>query len=444
MFTSPNLFERSCSKKSVAFLAALFAGLGASVARADWDTYQGNAAHTGYVSATLQGSDIKLLWKAPISTSALGAMAVGDNGVYVKGPGVTITAVNKKTGAGIWTNPYVPGVGAGQVDTLSAPAYSNGMVYYQTDNEGDVNRFHGVSAITGQQVFATQYGAQWETYLNPTPYGNAVYTGGGTYGGIYSYNASTGGQNWFGTEGQYDGWTPSTDGKYLYSFTGSGDTVPIYGQFRMINMSTGVTTYLVNDTSFQWNGYTMNSAVVLGPDNDAFAINLPGSVYPNYSSAGRLICFNTQADATHTPHIQWVLSDQFSGQPTLADGVVYADDGGNLVALNELTGTELWSWTAPTGSLSGTPMVATDNMLFASTTTTTYAIDLGTHQADWSYAASGNLALSDSTLFIAGTDGALYAFAVPEPSCAVWVIAASALLIKPIRVRRRSLAPAMG
>jgi outer membrane protein assembly factor BamB len=408
----------------------------AASARADWSTYQGNDGHTGYVSTTIPASNLSLLWSDPISTSSLGGLAVGGNGVYVKGPGVSINAVNEQTGEALWSNSYTFGVGTGQVYTTSAPAYANGTVYYQTDNEGDVSLFHGVNAATGAKVFATPYGAQWETYLNPTPYNGVVYTGGGTYGGIYSYNGSTGSQNWFGTEGQYDGWTPATDGKYLYSFTGSGDTVPIYGQFRMINMSTGATTYLVNDTNFQWNGYTMNSAVVLGPNNDAFSINLPGSVYPNYSSAGRLIAFNTQADATHTPHIAWVLSDQYSGQPTLANGVLYADDGGNLVALNELTGATLWSWTPPSGSLTGT-MVATDNVIFASTATTTYALDLNTHAPDWSYPVSGNLALSDNTLFVAGANGTLYAFAaqVPEPSTLCLGIVGIALLLCSRRYR---------
>ena len=405
----------------------------AAPARAEWSTYQGDSAHTGYVPGNINASSLSVKWSTPLSTSALGGMAVGGNGVYIKGPGLGITGLNEQTGAVQWTNPYSFGVDHTQVFSTSAPAYANGMVYYQTDNEADVNLFHGVNAATGAQVFATPYGAQWETYLNPTPYNGTVYTGGGEFGGIYSYNATSGSQNWFGYEGQYDGWTPAVDGKYAYSFTGTGDTVPIYGQFRMINLATGSTTYLVTDTSFQWNGYTMNSAIVLGSHNDAFTTNEPGSVYPNESSAGRLLSFSTQADATHTPHIAWVLSDHFTGQPTLANGVLYADDGGKVVALDELTGNTLWSWTPTSGTLTG-PMVATDNVLFLSTTTTTYALDLATHQADWSYGISGNLAYSDGTLFVGGSNGTLYAISTPEPSAIGFVVLAFGLLM---RTRRR-------
>ena len=278
-------------------------------------------------------------------------------------------------------------------------------------------------------MFATPYDAQWETYLNPTVYNGTVYTGGGRYGGIFSYNATSGAQKWFGYEGQYDGWTPALDDRFAYTFTGSGDTVPIYGQFRMIDLASGSTAYLVTDTKFQWSGYTMNSAVVLGSNHDAFSINEPGSVDSGYSFAGRLISFDTQADQTHTPHIAWVLSGHFKGQPTLANGVLFANDGGSLLAMDELTGNTLWAWSPPSGSLTGT-MIATDNLLFASTATTTYAVDLDTHIPDWSYNVSGNLALSDNMLFVAGADGSLYAFAVPEPAAAsVFIVWAGWLLV---------------
>jgi outer membrane protein assembly factor BamB len=220
----------------------------------------------------------------------------------------------------------------------------------------------------------------------------------------------------------------TVDGKYAYSFTGSGDITPITGQFRMFNLATSATSYQVN-TVFNWAGYTMNSAVVLGPNNDAFAIAGSGT-------AGALLDFSTQADSTHTPHITWSLTDQYIGQPTLANGVLYVNDGGRLEALNELTGALLWSWTAPSGSLKGT-MIATDNLLFATTSTTTYAIDLNTHLVDWSYGVSGNLALSDNMLFVAGSTGTLSAFMVPEPSTLCLTILGSIMLVAIRRPRQR-------
>lgn len=395
-------------------------------AHAEWSTYQGDVAHSGYVPGNIDASNLTLRWTASVSQYTTGGMVVGGGRVYSNNGGFIIEALNEQNGSLLWTNTY----NSSQALSISAPAFDNGMVYYQTVN-GTSNMFHGVNALTGTQVFATPYAAQFDNYLNPTPYNGNVYTGGGYYGGIYSYNGTTGAQNWFGYEGQDDGWTPSADGKYIYSFTASGHTEPT-GEFRMINPVTGTTTYLVTDTGFQSYGH-MGSAVVLGTHNDAFGVNGPDAPYPDATAPGRLLAFSTQADATHTPHIAWVLSGHYTNQPTLANGVLYVDDGGKVDALDELTGSTLWSWTPPSGTVGGT-LIATDNVLFVSTTTSTYALDLTTHQADWSYSVSGNMAYSDGILFIDGTYGTLYTFATPEPSSIGFVILGFGLLM---RSRRR-------
>ena len=50
----------------------------------------------------------------------------------------------------------------------------------------------------------------------------------------------------------------------------------------------------------------------------------------------------------------------------------------------------------------------TDNLAFVVSEKATYAIDLGTHQAVWSYPYSGTIALSDNgVLYVARSDGAL-------------------------------------
>jgi hypothetical protein len=175
--------------------------------------------------------------------------------------------------------------------------------------------------------------------------------------------------------------------------------------FTVINLSNGATAASVVDPIFNWTGYTMNAAVVLGANHDAFTIN-----------GGRLVSWDTTLDATHTPHIAWSLTGGFSGQPTLANGKLYVEANGAVSVLDEATGNPLWTWAPTTGSLIG-PLIATDNLLFASSSTTTYAVDLKTHSAVWSAGVSGPLAFTDSTLYVAGSDSAVYAFAnaVPEP-----------------------------
>ena len=86
----------------------------------------------------------------------------------------------------------------------------------------------------------------------------------------------------------------------------------------------------------------MNEAVALGTKNDAFTIN-----------GGRLACWSTTLSGTNTPHLAWSSSRSFTGQPSVAGGVVYAIDGGNLNAINESTGQITWTWNCAVGKPGG-------------------------------------------------------------------------------------------
>ena len=98
--------------------------------------------------------------------------------------------------------------------SVNPPAYANGKVYIQTGKGTSspppyLTAYNGKS---GTMVFQSTFAAQWENYLAPTPYGGNIYINGGYYGGMYSFNGSSGSQNWFANVPQYDGWTPAMAG----------------------------------------------------------------------------------------------------------------------------------------------------------------------------------------------------------------------------------------
>jgi hypothetical protein len=398
-----------------------FVGWTADAADTSWTMFQGNAAHTGYVPVSLSPTNFALRWQKTIDagialnsvTEAEGKVFLSEYGYFSK---MGLYVLSQTNGNILWSDDY------SGVYSLNPPSYGYGNVYIQNGN-GIVSSSVSGSALnaydasTGASLFRSPVSAQWERYLAPTIYDGNVYVDGGGYGGMYSFNATNGTQNWFGLVAQYDGWTPAVDTNYCYVFTGSGDTVPILGQFRIIDRFTGTTVHLVIDDGFQWNGYTMNSAVVLGTHSNAFAINESGSIYPYYFGSGRVLMFDLRDDGTNQPHIGWVVQDHFTGQPTLANGVLYLNNGGTLAALDEITGTKLWSWVPPNSeALLGT-IVATDNLIIVSTGAATYAIDLISHQAVWSYPASGYLALGDGVLYVAGANGVLTAInATSQPA----------------------------
>jgi outer membrane protein assembly factor BamB len=71
---------------------------------------------------------------------------------------------------------------------------------------------------------------------------------------------------------------------------------------------------------------------------------------------------------------------------------------------SESDGAVVWSWAPPdTDNGFVSDVLLTRNLVFVSTSTTTYAIDRSTHAAVWNYKASGRLALSaNGILYIHG------------------------------------------
>jgi outer membrane protein assembly factor BamB len=81
-----------------------------------------------------------------------------------------------------------------------------------------------------------------------------------------------------------------------------------------------------------------------------------------------------------------------------------------LEARSEADG-KLWSWVPPLSneiSFYASPVV-TKNLLFISTNTNTYALDLKTRKVVWSYPAPGYLAISASGLLYIQSPDALVA-----------------------------------
>src|SRR5689334_11969630 len=102
----------------VSFICCTIAALsflGPAVAIAEWSTYQGNAAHTGYVPGTLDLSNVSLLWK---SNSRASGLAVGGGAVFANSL-QQINAFDEATGATLWNHSFIVG-------NLYPPAYANG------------------------------------------------------------------------------------------------------------------------------------------------------------------------------------------------------------------------------------------------------------------------------------------------------------------------------
>jgi len=364
----------------------------------DWETFQRNAAHTGFVPVTLDPAVFatRWLWTAPATQMSTVTIAAGR--LYVNAGHVTY-ALNEFDHSVAWQHDFnVDLAGYNFNTTVNPPAVSAGRTYVTT-SPGSATWMYGFDATNGTQLFRKAFGSQAETYLAPTVDSGVVFEDGGAYGGIYAFDANAGTELFFTQLHQFDAWTPAVDANYAYVYLGGLDGIQP-GELDVIDRHSGAQVAAIQDTSFVWRGQHIDAAPVLGQAGSVFAVNV-GDPYAN-----SLVNFDTNAQS-----VRWHVAGGYNGNPAYAASVVYAGNSIplQLEARSESDGSLLWSW-APQPLKSETRFIgdvlATNNLVFVSTNTTTYAISQSTHQPVWSIPVPGRLALS--------ANGVLYVVAVDE------------------------------
>ena len=354
-----------------------------------WPMYQFDSHHTGSLPVTVVPSRIRPLWQKAIGGGyALNPVAAGDGRVFCSlviyfNPVNQLFALDAKTGDTQWAK------GFGSIFSVNPPSFAYGYVYVQTGNHATDTWLHAFDAETGEEAFKTHHEAQWERYFAPTVQDGKVYVNGGYYGGMYGFDAFTGEQLWFANSlPQYDQWTPAIDGDLVYAYVGEYRPA-LYALHR----SDGTPAFSIDDAEFEWDGWSMNLAPVVGGQNDVLAVH-----------DGRMISFDVSGHRK-----RWQIARSFSGQPSLSGDAIYVVDGGALAVLAEADGATRWTWTPPSGAITENILV-TASHVFVSTSGSVYAVNLDTHVADWSSPVSGHLALGNGALYVAGGSGTLSAF----------------------------------
>jgi outer membrane protein assembly factor BamB len=144
----------------------------------------------------------------------------------------------------------------------------------------------------------------------------------------------------------------------------------------------------------------MFSAPVLGQPGAVFA------VYVGNPNSNALLDFDTNAQS-----VRWRVAGGYTGNPAYAAPMLYAVNSSpyRLEARSESDGSLLWSWTPQLKSETRFigDVLVTNNLVFASTNSATYAISQSTHQPVWSIPIPGRLALSaNGVLYVVAVDAA--------------------------------------
>ena len=260
-----------------------------------WPMFQVDPAHTGYMPVSLQPGQFNVRWAKNLGTGSVKPVAAGDGRVYAA-HARQLLALGTSDGSTLWTRDF------GDVFSVNPPSYVNGRVYLQTCNHGSDTWLWALDGSSGTTLFRSPHSAQWESYYAPTIYGGRVYVDGGYYGGMYGFNGSNGDQLWFTELPQYDEWTPAIDGTRAYAYVGEG--APGLYIKKLLDGTDATPVGFIPDPDFEWDGWSMNLAPVLGAYGEVLAIH-----------DGRLISFNPSAGT-----IGWQLQEDFTGQPSVAGG----------------------------------------------------------------------------------------------------------------------------
>lgn len=376
----------------------------------NWETYQGNAAHTGYVPVTLDPANFtpRWSWVTPDAGNGIEPVVIADGLVYVTSAGLfsgssNLYALSESDMTTHWKS------GLGAAPRANPPAVSGGKVFVATSGHSDTFMW-SFDASTGAQLSKTAFSSQWEHYYAPVIDGQAVYTNGGYYGGVNAFNFADGSAKWFLGLNQYDEWTPAVDENYVYAYVGESCSGCNNAGLNVINKSNGTLAFRINDPQFDWKGWSMYGSPVIGSNNSVIVVNGRTTYYvndPYFRNSATLISFNIASRS-----VNWQVTASYWGNPAVANGVIYTTNyyPYQLEARSETTGALLWSWQPTRSDETGFygDLIASDNLVFVSTNRRVYAISLSTHQPVWSYWRAGTTAISaNGVLYIVASGGRL-------------------------------------
>ena len=360
----------------------------------DWQTFQGNSAHTGFVPVTISPDQLITRWQHGVTTNQYFnelvnlATVTTYNGMYYIAGGNALEARKELDASLVWRYDF-SGLA---FPSANPPAVSNGIVYIAAGQQSSTYMF-AFDAVSGSLIFKSQMSSQWENYLAPTIGPDGVYTNAGTYGGMYGFGFA--GQQLFFTQlDQQSAWTPAADENTVYAYFGS--------RLSLIDPLTGQVKGSIVDPTFTNYIYVVGGSVVLGTANSAFAAAYDNSWLNGGGIGNSLIHFNTQALT-----VDWQSAGDYPATPAYNAGVLYAVNNNpmRLEARSETDGSLLWNWVPPASGDVGfkSEVLLTKNLAFVSTNLSTYAVDITTHKTVWSYPVTGNLALSSNgVLYLEG------------------------------------------
>lgn len=383
---------------------------------APWRSWQRGSDHNAYVPITLDATKITEAWRWTGTGSVLG-LAADAQAIYV----THLETINGASTGYLSTHNPVDGTVARSTDFgaqggIGAPAISGPNIVLATSGLARppglaviANKAWGVTATTGAVVFSRDLVSDTEFGVAPyapTPAGDRSFlVESQAAGGIVAIDSPAGALAWR---------TPYGSAAHTYAAaTVSGDNVLIADGVGVsaFSQASGAFQYRIQDPLRSsppvFNQY--GGGPVLGAMNDALVFSggsVNGALFlPPTSLDQRIVSYDLNSRS-----VKWTSSAPYMGPLLAGDGVVYAGDNNahKVVALDERDGHVLWTWAAPPPKFN-TPYpnsmfvgiaTLTRSHLFVATHDNLYAINLSTHQSDWSFGEPGFVYITPTGLML--------------------------------------------
>jgi len=362
----------------------------------EWESLQRTSRHDGYVPVQINATRYHQAWTYQGAYGdRLSAVVTGGGKVYFsEGSSSSVYAKRATDGLTQWRRVFS---GTHSVSRVNPPTVSDGVVYVATTGHEDT-WLYALRASDGMQSYQSQFSTQWAEILNPTVRNGKVYVNAGYYGGVvYAFNLADGAASWNASGGTYGMNTPAADDDFAYAYNG--------GTLNVFNAADGslFTSIGPNPGGVQ---IDYNGTPMLGSADHVLAY----SGASNYGPGQRQLLDYSVADQA----IRWMSTALYSHYPAVAKGVVYAtsNETHTLDALDEATGRRLWSWKPSEQFFDFVGnVVVTDNVVFVSTNSRIYAVDLRRHRAIWSAPTPGTMSISADRMLLVSSPYDTYNFA---------------------------------
>lgn len=410
---------------------AAFSGL------SDWQTERGDAAQANYVPITVDPSRFTVRWLqsnmaqllmagivpgASLVTDSVDRLVIiglpptSDPNTLAPSDGGLI-AFSENDGSPVWHETLADSTGAQQEN--GPLSISNGTVYATQGPQigerfgGDVS-FTGLNARTGAVVFQSLMADSGGVQLignsgcgpgAPVAQSGMVLVSPGCITSseaavpVTAFDAATGQALWTSSaQGGGVSATLALDGSDLYYIVPRGTGAPSLTALSQTNGAAQWQTTLA-DTAVLGSQYAtpaldgMGGAILVADTSSGVTVDRY-----DLTSGQQAWTITIQSQSPIAPGVQGLAVGNGMVYVAYGPGIVVPGNSATVAALNVADGSTAWSWSPPASDYSSIrDVIATNNLLFVSTGTAVYAVDLTTHNVVWTLSVPGGaMAISPS------------------------------------------------